>query len=249
VATNRRGIFAAGTARSAMGPREAAVDALNAAGAVICLSAEPAAVAPRAEIDTGACIKCLTCHRLCPYRSVEKAERMRVATDACQGCGICAAECPRGAISLGAFSAALPDQIRNAAEASGPGAPAIAAFCCTRSAARAAEQARSLNAPVPTGLKVIEVPCAGGIAVRHILAAFGAGADGVLVLTCHQGNCHSEKGNVYARQRTQLLAERMAAMGLNPARLAIHTLAANMDREFTDIVGRFATILRRPAAE
>jgi quinone-modifying oxidoreductase subunit QmoB len=245
VATNRRGIFAAGAARAAMGPQAAAADALNAAGAVICLGAEPAAVSDRAEIDTGACIKCLTCFRLCPYRSVEKADRMRVATDACQGCGICAAECPRGAISMGTFSTEMPRQIQNAGEPSGTGA--IVAFCCTRSAARAAELARCLDDQDPIGVNIVEVPCAGSIAVRHILAAFGAGAAGILVLSCHDGNCHSEIGNVYARQRTQLLTGRMRALGLDPSRIEIHTLAANMGREFAEITRRFAQTVRSPA--
>ncbi|MEJ2102876.1 MAG: 4Fe-4S binding protein, partial [Desulfobacterales bacterium] len=101
VSTNCRGIFAVGPSRAVMSAADAAVDAANAVEAVIRLqSGAPDIPSYRAEIDTGQCIACLTCFRLCPYKAVLRGHRMSVLTDACEGCGICAAECPRGAIAM-----------------------------------------------------------------------------------------------------------------------------------------------------
>ena len=76
-----------------------------------------------------------------------------------------------------------------------------------------------------------------------MLAAFRGGAEGVMVMTCHAGNCHSENGNTHARRRVELLAEQLDRVGISPARLEIHTLAANMAREFADITVGFEKTL------
>lgn len=241
VSTNRRGIYAAGPARTEMMPFDIANDATNAVSEISALRNEGVDIPPyRAEIDTGLCIACLTCFRLCPYKAVLKGHRMNVITDACEGCGICAAECPRGAIAMDELGIEVDHQIRTlAAERKQSGTPSIMLFCCSRSAHRAGGLAACLGYQLPDGLTAVVVPCAGGISTRHMLAAYSGGADGVLVLSCHDGNCHSENGNTYARQRVETLSHRLQQMGISPARLEIHTLASNMAREFTDIAWQF----------
>jgi coenzyme F420-reducing hydrogenase delta subunit len=78
------------------------------------------------------------------------------------------------------------------------------------------------------------------ISLQHLLAAFAAGARQVMVLACHEDNCHSEIGNQRARMRIEQLRTHLAAMGMAPDRLQFHTLAANMAKEFTDLVRRAA---------
>ena len=249
VSTNRRGIFAAGPARAEMMQNDMAIDAASAAAEIIALRKDEMDVPLyRAEVDTGQCIACLTCLRLCPYKAVLKGHRMKVMTDACEGCGICAAECPRGAISMDKLGVDVDHQISLlAAEKKRSDAPTIVLFCCSRSAHRAGALATCLAYQLPDGLIAVVVPCAGGIAVQHILAAYRGGADGVLVLTCHAGNCHSEKGNHYARQRVELLSGRLQQLGISPDRLEIHSLASNMAREFVDITGQFEKKLKEIA--
>ncbi len=49
----------------------------------------------------GACKKCLTCLRVCPFHAVSvSAGKPEINPLACRGCGICAAECPAHAIDL-----------------------------------------------------------------------------------------------------------------------------------------------------
>ncbi|MEJ2166772.1 MAG: hydrogenase iron-sulfur subunit, partial [Desulfobacterales bacterium] len=239
VFTNRRGILAAGPARAVLMPDEIKADAAAAAGAVLGRTWEPEAAQVTAEIESGKCVRCLTCYRLCPHRAIQKAARITVAPEACAGCGICAAECPRGAISLGESGAPFARELDQFTARESNADLRFLAFCCSRSAGRAAELAESLNLKLPAGLKVVEVPCAGALSVRHLLAALAGGAEGVMVLSCHAGNCHSEQGNILARQRAALICEQLHRMGWDPERAQFQTLAANMAVEFADTVQRF----------
>ena len=117
--------------------------------------------------------------------------------------------------------------------------PSIAAFCCSRSAKGAAQMASCLGHPLPQGLQLIEVPCGGSVSLRHILEALQRHADGVMVLTCHEGNCHSERGNIHARQRGDEMRRRLTTMGLEAARLVNKSLAANMGIEFAQALTAF----------
>lgn len=240
VFTNRRGIFAVGPARGPLLPSEMASDAAAAAAAMLA-PLEPE-VRFRAEIDRHLCIRCLTCFRICPYRAVRIGEgtriRVEVAAEACEGCGICAAECPRQAIAMAAVQGgAEPLESSLAPEKA---SAALLVFCCARSSARAAELAECLGHSRPEGVRCVEVPCTGMISLQHLLAAFAAGARQVMVLACHEDNCHSEIGNQRARMRIEQLRTHLAAMGMAPDRLQFHTLAANMATEFTDLVQRAA---------
>jgi len=92
---------------------------------------------------------------------------------------------------------------------------------------------------LPSGLKIVEVPCAGGISRDHLFTAFSKGADGVLVLTCHKGNCHSESGNIYAHQRVDQITSSLSQLGFESERLIYKTLASNMGTEFAKTVNAF----------
>jgi len=243
--TNRKGVFVAGPSRSVLNAADNITDSANAAiltsGTGITGIKESK---PTAEIRSGSCIRCLTCYRCCPYRAIDLDIRPSVMSDACEGCGICFAECPRGAISLN-----LPDN-RNAADeirqsaGSIKSSPLIIAFCCSRSAVRAKELAICMGYSLPENLKVVEVPCSGYVSMEYILSAFQNNAEGVLVLTCHAGNCHSEDGNIFARNRVEQLKEAFSRMNFKKERLEINTLASNMGYEVAQIVCNFENNLK-----
>ena len=243
VGTNRKGIFVSGFARGVQADWGRSTDAGNAALSVIkCFRKEETTHLGKADIDNGRCVRCLTCFRICPYAAITLNTKVAVDIHSCEGCGICAAECPAHAITLvtpdnGSVAQRIPGGGR--IPASGAFSPSIIAFCCARSAVGAGELATRMGRRLPEGLNVIEVPCAGSVSVEHLLAAFSRGADGVLVLTCHADNCHSEKGNLYARQRVSEVGGLMTHIGLEPERLACNTLASNMGAEFAEVVSVF----------
>jgi heterodisulfide reductase subunit A len=67
------------------------------------------------EVDEKACVGCLNCLRVCPFKAIEektienpKTGEKRVVASVneglCEGCGTCAAACPSGSISLKGFT-------------------------------------------------------------------------------------------------------------------------------------------------
>ncbi|MBW2605497.1 MAG: hydrogenase iron-sulfur subunit [Deltaproteobacteria bacterium] len=243
VLTNRNGIMVAGPSRSIQNRCDQIMDAENVALASAGIMMDRLALkSDRAEIDTGQCIRCLTCYRLCPYHAITLNARVTVVPDACEGCGICVAWCPRGAVRIKDLE---PGSVLDEIDIGTPVqtekvfTPSIVAFCCSRSSARAGELAMCMGHHLPLGLKIIEVPCAGSISYAHIFAAFQNHADGVLVAACHKGNCHSERGNIYAEQTVERIKEVFSQIGFEKDRLLVQTLASNMGTEFARIVNRF----------
>ncbi len=244
VLTNRKGILAAGGSRSIQSADEQLADAGNAVISTLKLHAELSENKP--EINTARCARCLTCYRSCSYRAIEVHDHgVRIMPQACERCGVCAAECPGRAITIKGLTSddisteGIPDVgWVKPTVVQEKFIPFIAAFCCSRSAARARDLALSMRHPLPQGLKIIEVPCAGTVSYEHIFSALNH-ADGVLILTCHEGNCHSEHGNIYARKRTERITQMLSSTGFETERLLVKTLASNMGKEFAEIAEDF----------
>ena len=248
VFTNRKGEFVAGFSRQVQAAVERRADVDNAVLSVLNLyNRSPESLTGKAEIEySGHCVGCLTCFRVCPYGAISLTPRVTVDPEACQGCGLCAAECPRFAIQIKApAGGTILDKIQAIENKASDKAftPAITAFCCSRSAAGAGELAACMGVPLPSGLKIVEVPCAGSLSRDHIFSAFKNGSDGVLVLTCHKGNCHSEYGNTYAHRRVDQISDLLPRLGFEPGRLAYRTLASTMGMEFSEMVNAFEKTL------
>jgi coenzyme F420-reducing hydrogenase delta subunit len=92
-------------------------------------------------------------------------------------------------------------------------------------------------------LTVIEVPCAGSLSPQMLLAPFGRGAEGVLVMTCHEDNCHSHAGRGFAQRRSEQTAAFLGLSGIGGGRIKVVALAANMASEFTEMVADFRRTL------
>jgi len=248
VFTNRKGIFVSGFSRGVQTKGDRQADVSSTALAVLNLYQQPLEEqAGKAEINfTGHCVGCLTCFRVCPYGAISLDPKVVVDPQACEGCGICAAECPRFAIKINApVGMAISDRIPEGEKSTDIGdfKPSITAFCCSRSAKGAGDLATCMGYDLPPGLKIVEVPCAGSISREHLFSAFKKGADGVLVLACHTGNCHSEYGNIYAHQRVDQITGVLSQLGFEPERLTYKTIASNMGTEFAETVSAFEKAL------
>jgi heterodisulfide reductase subunit A len=106
------GIFLAGAAHYPKLLDETIVQAQAAASrAAVILSKETlSAGGAIAHVDPQACVGCLTCVRICPYRVPQITQQTTgvggiagaayIEPSACQGCGTCVGECPAYAIEL-----------------------------------------------------------------------------------------------------------------------------------------------------
>ena len=241
VSTNREGIFVVGGSRRVKKRYGALMDAENAAIRVRSLLGDGTITVPanKAVLDTGKCTFCLTCYRCCPHGAIywSADNKPVISAVACQGCGICAAECPMDAIQIGDFNdAEMIDQVTQSATAKTDDPPTIVAFCCQNSGLEAARMAESFGMPLPKGLKTVAVPCAGKVDIDYVMHALAEGADGVVVMACHNGNCKSEKGSLYAGWRAANAQEMLTAIGLEKERICFATTASNMGADFSNIL-------------
>ncbi|QTA88911.1 Methyl-viologen-reducing hydrogenase family protein [Desulfonema magnum] len=242
VLTNRKGIMVAGPSRDIQSPGEEITDTGNLALSIFKPSDErETASAYKAQINPRLCSGCLTCYSVCPYNAILPDTTASVMPDACEQCGVCAAVCLSRAITIkGLTYIEISDHIeKNTPQKKETFTPFLLAFCCKRSAARAHELASCMGHKLPPGLKIIEVPCAGGVSHYHIFLALRNNADGVLVLTCHEGNCHSERGNLYAHEQLNMIGSFLEIAGFEKERLLIKPLASNMSKEFAEITNTF----------
>lgn len=88
----------------------------------------------------------------------------------------------------------------------------------------------------PPDVRIIQVPCTGKVDLIHLLQAFEAGADGVIVAGCLEGDCHYMQGNLYAKKRVKRAKEILEKVGLNQDRVEMYNLSAGQGSRFAEIV-------------
>ena len=120
-----------------------------------------------------------------------------------------------------------------------PGDPRILVLACEWSAAGAAELAGSRRADLPENAVLLRMNCSARFDPYHILWAFLQGADGVLLGACPPGECHYGMGNLYARERVEVLKKELAARGVDPRRLRLEFLSVDDGLKFARIVNDF----------
>ena len=115
-------------------------------------------------------------------------------------------------------------------------APKIVGFCCHFCAYTAADLAGASRIQYSPGVRIVRIPCSGRIDVSTILNTFAAGADGVYVAGCLDGDCHFIKGNAHAKRRVAEAKRCLAEVGIEPERLEMFQLSAAMGGRFAEIV-------------
>ena len=114
--------------------------------------------------------------------------------------------------------------------------PTIVTFCCNYCSYEAADKA-GMNKKEYTGnIRIIRTMCSGRVDPNFVLEAFKSGADGVLVLGCHPGDCHFKKGNYKALRRYYLLKNMLKQFGINPERFQLDWVSASEADKFVDVV-------------
>jgi F420-non-reducing hydrogenase iron-sulfur subunit len=122
--------------------------------------------------------------------------------------------------------------------------PRVIGFLCTWCSYTGADLAGTSRLKTPWNLRAVRVPCSGRVAPELILRAFDQGADGVLVLGCHIGECHYDSGNHRAAKRFPLLRATLELAGLQPERLRLDWVSASEGDRYAHIVSEFVDALR-----
>lgn len=122
--------------------------------------------------------------------------------------------------------------------------PKIIGFLCTWCSYTGADLAGTSRLKSPWNLRVVRVPCSGRVSPELIMRAFDQGADGVLVLGCHIGECHYDNGNHRTAKRIPTLHNLMEFSGLEPERLRLDWVSASEGDRFARLVTEFTEAVR-----
>ena len=117
--------------------------------------------------------------------------------------------------------------------------PKIIGFLCNWCGYAAADLAGTLKLNYPAEIRILRVMCSGRVDPMHILDAFKNGADGVIIIGCHPGDCHYLTGNYRAELRVRLLRKLLGELGLEEDRLRIEWASAGEGAHFSEIVSDF----------
>ncbi len=91
----------------------------------------------------------------------------------------------------------------------------------------------------PTSIKIIKVPCTGRVDIIHILKAFEAGADGVYLVGCLEGDCHYLNGNIRAGKRVKYIKKLLEETGIGSDRVSMYNVSSAEGMKFAEIAREF----------
>jgi F420-non-reducing hydrogenase iron-sulfur subunit len=114
--------------------------------------------------------------------------------------------------------------------------PKIVGFLCNWCSYAGADKAGASQTPYPPNVSVIRVMCSGRVDPQFVLQAFAQGADGVMILACHPGDCHYKEGNYRAAQRYALLQHLLREAGIDERRLCMDYVSAGEGDRFVTLV-------------
>ena len=122
--------------------------------------------------------------------------------------------------------------------------PKLVGFLCNWCSYTGADLAGTARMKYPPNLRVIRVMCSGRVDPNFILEALARGADGVLVLGCHPGDCHYTEGNYKCQRRLPLTRKLAEQMGVDPRRIRLEWVSASEGARFTQVVTEFTEQVR-----
>jgi coenzyme F420-reducing hydrogenase delta subunit len=105
--------------------------------------------------------------------------------------------------------------------------------------------AGTIRAQYPSSLLPVRVLCTARVSTDLILRAFGKGADGVLVVGCHFGECDFVNGNRYAQQLVAYLQDVLEVAGIERERLRIEFASAAEGERFRQIAYSMDQTIRK----
>lgn len=123
--------------------------------------------------------------------------------------------------------------------------PKIIGFLCNWCSYAGSDLAGEMHSKVPANFRIIRVMCSGRVDPQFVLKAFSEGADGVMILGCHPGDCHYKEGNYSALKRAALLEQMLSQFGIEKERLVIDWVSAAEAEKFSRITAEMTDAVRK----
>lgn len=122
--------------------------------------------------------------------------------------------------------------------------PKIIAFVCNWCSYEGADKAGGQKLNYSADVKLIRVMCSGRVDPQFVMSALRKGADGVMVLGCHPGDCHYRNGNMKTLKRLKLLRKMALQFGIDPRRIMLDWVAAGEAERFQKLTNQMAGTVR-----
>lgn len=117
--------------------------------------------------------------------------------------------------------------------------PRIIGFLCTWCSYTGADLAGTARLRIPPSIRVIRTMCSGRIDPLFVLKCYLKGADGVMMMGCHPGDCHYQKGNYNARRRYVMLDDIFKTLGLEKDRIGLWWVSASEAPVYEKVTNEF----------
>lgn len=122
--------------------------------------------------------------------------------------------------------------------------PKIVVFLCNWCSYAGADLAGTSRIQYAPNVRAIRLMCSGRVEPYFILEALHKGADGVLVLGCHPGECHYLEGNYRTVGRMALLKKVLVQFGIEKERVRLDWVSASEGARFATIVNEMTETIR-----
>ena len=123
--------------------------------------------------------------------------------------------------------------------------PKIIGFLCNWCSYAGADLAGVSRLQYPPNIRVVRIMCSGRIDPVIPLEVFERGADGILVLGCHPGDCHYSEGNLYEERKIKMLKKLLVLTGLGSDRLKLEWVSASEGQRFAQLVTEFTEQIKK----
>jgi F420-non-reducing hydrogenase iron-sulfur subunit len=123
--------------------------------------------------------------------------------------------------------------------------PTIIAFVCNWCSYAGADKAGGQKLAYPSNVKLVRVMCSGRVDPQFVMKAFREGADGVMVLGCHPGDCHYRNGNMKALRRYRLFEKMLSQMGIENGRFKLDWVSAGEAKRFQDVTTEMTDTIKK----
>ncbi len=109
----------------------------------------------------------------------------------------------------------------------------------------AADLAGTMKLQYDLSARIIRMPCTARLDINFILKALQEGADGVLIVGCHPGDCAYKTGNLGAERWVRFARELVDQLGLNKDRVKMVFVSAAEGDKFATEINKFADEIRK----
>ncbi len=116
--------------------------------------------------------------------------------------------------------------------------PKILGFLCNWCSYAGADLAGVSRIQYPHNIRVIRLMCSGRVDPKFIIRGFEVGADGIIVMGCHFGDCHYLEGNYEAEKKFLMIKKFLKLIGFDN-RVRLEWVSASEGAIYAEVVAEF----------